>query len=151
MLKLPFTLPQLSTPKHTLLVAIPLVVISLSGISFYFFSRYQSTQKELSRVKSLTISDPQNDLIISDVSAIMELPQGETPQVATVSDKTKLADQPFFKKAENGDAIIIYAQAQKAILYRPSTKKIIDVSPIVVSSPTPNTSPQPSPKPKPSI
>ncbi len=145
MLKLPFPLPQLTIPKHTLLVAIPLVVIASAGASYYFYSQYRSTRTELDRVKSLTVAAPQNDQIIAEVAAITELPPGETPQVATVSDKTKLADQPFFKKAENGDVILIYTQAQKAILYRPSIKKIIDISPIFVSSPTPSTNPSRTP------
>jgi hypothetical protein len=63
----------------------------------------------------------------------MELPVGETPTVATISDKEKLKDQPFFKMAENGDILFAYTTAMQAILYRPSTNKIINVAPITIN------------------
>ena len=42
----------------------------------------------------------------------------------------KLGDQAFFSKAQKDDRVVIYAQAKKAILYRPSTKKIVEVAPL---------------------
>lgn len=77
---------------------------------------------------------------------IMELPQDEQPTVATVLDKDKLKDQGFFVKAENGDKVVIYSKARKAILYRESAKKIIEVAPIELSQA--ETSAEPSQKPK---
>ena len=60
----------------------------------------------------------------------MELPQGETPTVATISDVTKLADQTFFKSAKNGDVLLAYTAAMEAVIYRPSANMIINVAPI---------------------
>ncbi len=60
----------------------------------------------------------------------MELPSGETPTVAAVSDVSKLQGQQFFVNAKNGDQVLIYSNAKKAILYRPSTNKIIEVGPV---------------------
>jgi hypothetical protein len=66
------------------------------------------------------------------VGKLMELP-AEKPTVATVKDVTQLpANQPFFKVARNGDKVLFYNDAKKAILYRPETDKIINVAPITV-------------------
>lgn len=56
------------------------------------------------------------------------LPQEEIPTVATVSDPAKLQDQPFFAKAKKGDKALMYIEAKKAFLYRPSTNEIIQMA-----------------------
>lgn len=63
--------------------------------------------------------------VIDKVGKLMQLPVG-TPTLATVTDETKLADQSFFKNAENGDKVLIFPD--KAILFRPSANKIIEVA-----------------------
>lgn len=68
--------------------------------------------------------------IITEVGKIVSLPTDEVPTVATVSDPTKLKDQAFFADAQVGDKVLIYAHARRAILWRPSTHKIIGIAPI---------------------
>ncbi len=71
--------------------------------------------------------------LVDEVGKLMVLPK-EVPTIATVTDITKLKNQPFFANAKNGDRVLLYTQAKKAILYRPSIKKIIDVEPINFTS-----------------
>lgn len=66
--------------------------------------------------------------VIESVGKLVALPEGETPTVATISDLTPLKDQPFFKDAQLGDKVLIYATSSKAIIYRPSQNKIINVA-----------------------
>jgi len=66
--------------------------------------------------------------LILKIGRFMELPQGEDPTLATVSDRSKLKGQDFFARAQNGDRVLIYTKARKAILYRPASEKIIEVT-----------------------
>lgn len=68
--------------------------------------------------------------IIAKVGKLVELPQGEEPTIATVTDLEPLQGQAFFAGAAVGDKVLIFSKSKKAILYRPSTNKIITVAPI---------------------
>lgn len=104
-----------------------LLVIALAP-SYYFYNKYQET-------KTQTKANSQEDeMLVEKVGRLIELPNDEQPTIATVSDKSKLSNQPFFAKVENGDRVLIYAQARKAYLYRPSTNKIIEVAPINIGN-----------------
>lgn len=70
--------------------------------------------------------------IIEAVGKMTILPQGEDPVLGTVQDPTLLKDQPFFTYAERGDKVLIYQRARRAILYRPSSGKIIETMPFEV-------------------
>jgi len=67
----------------------------------------------------------------------MELPKGEAPFLATVMSKDDLQSQAFFKNAEKGDKLLVYTKAMKAILYRPSVNKVIEVEPVVLNNSQP--------------
>lgn len=78
----------------------------------------------------------EGNAILAKVGALMQLPAGETPTIATVKDAaTAKQGQPFLASAENDDVIIVYRRAQMAILYRPSSDKIIAVGPVSAVSP----------------
>ncbi len=114
-----------------------LLVVALLGIggSYYFYDKYQEvvTNPNIEAKK-------ETEKLVSVVSKMIELPKDEVPTVATILDKEKLADQPFFIKGKNGDKLLAYSAAKIAILYRPSTGKIINVAPITETEP--NVSPQ---------
>lgn len=114
------------------------VVVGVLVIAGFFF--VQSTHKSLFP----TLTPAKNAVFTSDDQTLVEkvgrhidLPQNEKPNIATVTDKTKLDTQPFFVNAQNGDKLLLYTQAAKAILYRPSTDKIIAAGPYTVHQPTP--------------
>jgi|SRR3972149_6748079 len=97
------------------------------------------------------------DLIVSEVGKLISLPSDETPTIATVTDIEKVKDQPFFKNAQNEDKVLIYTNAKKAILYRPSEKRIIEVGAVNIkenqnqegSTPEPTLTPGPTETPLP--
>lgn len=78
-------------------------------------------------------TDAEVRALVSDVGEHMLLPDDETPTLATVSDMHALEGQVFFRNAKEGDKVLMYLQAQRAIIYRPSIDKIIEVGPITGS------------------
>ncbi len=78
-------------------------------------------------------SDAELHAIVDDVEDLMLLPDDETPTLATVSDMHALEGQEFFKNAQEGDKVLMYLRSRRAIIYRPSIDKIIEVGPITGS------------------
>lgn len=113
------------------LILFLLIVITAAAIAFgyYFYAKYQKVLHNPDIVSNQEVS-----WLTERVGKLMQLPTDETPSTATVLDKDKLKDQAFFKNAENGDKILIYASNKKAILYRPSADKIIEVMPVTIDT-----------------
>lgn len=112
--------------KHKLKVAGLLVLLAIGG---WILNNYLDTRNQLNQLANPKTSTQTEITIITDqIQGTVELPGGETPTIATVSDAEKLKGQNFFKNAENGDKVLIYAKAGKALLYRYTTKKVIEYS-----------------------
>jgi hypothetical protein len=129
MLNLNFLKVNLFSPKKYLLLAALVILIGAGG---YFAYDYYQTQKELENFQSdtdLLAIKEKNDLL-KKLSNIAELPNNEEPTIATVADAFRLRGQKFFEQAKNGDKVIIYKEAQRAILYRPETGKIVESAPV---------------------
>ncbi|MFA5770627.1 MAG: LytR C-terminal domain-containing protein [Patescibacteria group bacterium] len=110
--------------KYFLAILIALVLLSFS-LTLYFYKKYQTAQKILQK----QLNPDEREKLIAQVGKLIELPK-EEPTIANISDKEKLKDQSFFQNANNGDKVLIFTKAKKAILYRPSINKIIEVSQI---------------------
>lgn len=119
--------------KNHFSVILILVLLLSFSLTFYFYKKYQAVQKTLQKQKQLSSED--REKLIAQVGKLIELPKEEAT-VAVVSDKEKLKNQPFFQNAKNGDRVLIFTKAKKAILYRPSTNKIIEVSQINLEPPS---------------
>lgn len=107
-----------------------LFVLSI-GVSIYF---YIQNKKLIANPQAAVEKETQD--IVRRIGGLVDIP-GEKPSVITVVDREKLDDQEFFKKAQNGDKIIVFEGARRIILYRPSSGKIVDMIPLVFQSPTP--------------
>ena len=142
-------LPKIS--KKTIFVIVTVILLIIAFIpSLYFYNQYQKLQNQLKN-PSLSAKE-ETQKLLSRVGTLIELPEGEEPTIATISDRDKLADQPFFARAKNGDKLIIYNNAKRAILYDPIANKIIDVAPVNIgtqSASTTNATDNISPTPQP--
>ena len=115
--------------------AIVVILVALVP-SLYFYDQYQT-------LRSGSSSKDQVAQLTLKVGSLIELPAGENPTIATVSDVTKLTSQPFFAHAQNGDKVFIYQKAKEAILYRPSMNKLIQVGSLNLAAAVPTPSNQP--------
>lgn len=119
-------------------LAIAILLLAAIGTAGYYLKRYRDSQAQLKKLSanSQQAAQDQNQQLIARIGKLTPLPTGETPTIATVTDITKLKDQPFFANAVNGDKVLIYTQAKKAYLYRPSTNKLINIAPVNLGAAT---------------
>ena len=111
-------------PGPVKIVIIALFVIAVAGIV-----AVSVIYKKLSVAQNPSIvTEEEIKKVVAEVGRLLVLPTDETPTLATVSDPDKLKDQPFFANSEVGDKVLIYTESGKAILWRPSIKKIVEVS-----------------------
>lgn len=129
------------------------ILLILAGGVVYAIYRYPQV---LGLSKGPAQVQAEVDALVKEVGALIELPKDERPTVATVTDVERVREQAFFKNAKNGDKVLIYTNSRKAILYRPTEKRIIEVGAVNInqqpesSTPPEEQSPEPSPEPSPS-
>lgn len=64
------------------------------------------------------------------VRRLLVVPTDEMPAIATITDLEKVKDRPFFARAQVGDKVLVYANAKRAVLYRPAEDKIVELGPV---------------------
>lgn len=122
--------------KNQNIVIIVLAVLLVVGFGAAGYLFWQNDQLRNDPSTSQEAATNQANEIKAKVAQLIEVPADETPTLATVTDKEKLADQPFFANAENGDVILLFPEAKKAYIYRESENKLINVGPIAITSDT---------------
>ena len=88
----------------------------------------KSTVSPVSQVAQNQVKD-----LIAKVGKLVLLPTGEEPVIATINDAAGLTkQQPFYKGSQNGDVVLVYQKAAKAIVYSPERNIIVNVGPVVL-------------------
>ena len=87
--------------------------------------------------------------VVAQVKKLIIVPGDESPQMAEISDAVLAAkEQPFYAGAQNGDKILVYLNARKAIIYSPARNIIVNVGPIYMNNETPAPAATTTPKKK---
>lgn len=125
-----------SLHKKLLFIILAMVMVGALGYGAY---RFMQLSSEISRLKASPqaaqdAAKSEIKKLVEQVSKLIAVPQDEAPTVATVSDSEKLKVNPFFSDAKNGDKVLIFTGAKKAILYRPDENKIIEVGPLTIGT-----------------
>ncbi len=113
-----------------------LIILAVLAIAGILLAAYYYREYRMLKANPQAASEEEVRSIVAEIGKIMDLPNDEEPSLATILDKEKIKDQPFFKNAENGDKLLAYSKAMKAILYRPSTGRIIEVAPLTIDQPS---------------
>lgn len=125
-------------PLQLVVGAVLLLLVVALGLQLVAAKKdNKNLQTQLASVQSnpQALVQKQSDDLVTKVGSLMKLPAGETPTVAAVSDAAAAKQQsPFFANAANGDKVLLYVKAGEAILYRPSTNKIILVAPLTFNN-----------------
>ena len=117
---------RLGPKKLSVIILVLVAIVGVYG-TFHYYNKYKALT-----VNANVEAQKETTRLVGLLGKLIELPT-ETPTVATISDKTKLVGQAFFAQAENGDVLFAFTTSMKAILYRPSTNKIINVAPISIN------------------
>lgn len=114
-----------------------LVIVILAGLGFVYRQRMEGKklEQQLMDLKQnpQKATEEESKALIDKVGQLVELPD-EQPTIATVTDLSALKDQAFFARAQVNDKVLIFSTAKKAILYRPSTNKVIEIAPVNLDS-----------------
>ena len=90
-----------------------------------------TSEEKIAKVNEMAAKDVK--AITEKISKFMLLPN-EIPSLFEVDDANTLkASQPFFANAENGDKLLVYPIAAKAIIWSPSKNMIVNMGPVTPS------------------
>jgi len=132
-----------------LIKLVPFLLFVVLGVGIGIFITQQKPEW-FGLGKGTAAIQAEADATVSRVGKLITLPSDEKPTVATVTDASKVKEQQFFRNAENGDIVLIFTKAQKAILFRPAKNIIVEVGAVNINNQpvqTPEASPSPSDEP----
>ena len=111
-------------------ILITVLVVSLIGVVVL-----QAVQMHRMRSPDFAADQARADAaaLVREVERVMLLPDEEAT-VATVQDASRLRGQDFFRDTENGDRVLIFTEARRAVIWRPGENRVINSGPIVISS-----------------
>jgi hypothetical protein len=122
---------KITTKLKTKIIIRSLFVIILFLLVFIGWKYFYPDK---GKVNMLDVAERERVEVLAKVGAHIVLPKDEVPTLATVSDPEQLKKYPFFSNAEKGDKVLIYSLAKKAILYRPTGDKIVEIAPIITKT-----------------
>lgn len=92
------------------------VLVAFAGIGGYFSYKYFSEKDNRIDAQSLT----------KQLGKTVDLPN-EQPIIFTIADKSKLSSKVLSSRVSDGDTLLFFKSANRVVIYRPSTKKIVDM------------------------
>jgi uncharacterized protein YneF (UPF0154 family) len=139
-----------SKPKKSkvlLVIVLILLFFVIGAVGGYFGYEYLTSQKVYEKLKDPEyisyLQEQQTEEILENLGSIILLPD-EEPTMATLLDieELKKENPEFYANAQKGDLLVIYSE--KAIIFRETENKIINVAPVYFEQTEGNTKTDPS-------
>jgi hypothetical protein len=122
-----------SRTRHWKKVLLTLIILGIFGWLAY---GYMTTKNQLQTISKGKPEATVSQQLIDKVGLLVDLPQNEAPTIATVNNASKLKNQEFFARAADGDKVMIFNKSGLAVLYRPSTNRVIEYSKVNLANST---------------
>lgn len=112
-----------SSKSNKIVIILFLLVIIAAIAAGIYYNKLRVLKQDPNKVVEEKIA-----ILVEKVGKIIDLPKGEIPVIATISDTTPLANNPFFANAKIGYEVLMYTASRKAFLYDPSANIIVEVA-----------------------
>ncbi len=104
-----------------------LIIIVIALLVFAIYNKFSAPATPEGQ-----LSDKEIKTLVAKVSKLINVPE-ETPVIATIIKADQLiVEQKFYMGSKDGDYLMVFPKAQKAIIYRQGENKLINVGPIIV-------------------
>lgn len=135
----------------SLLILPMLVAIIIAGWFGYDWYRSEREIERLSQKPTAEKMSADTAVLLGKIKKHMLLPE-EDPTIATITDAENLVQQqPFYAGAQNGDKLLIFPNAKKAIIYSEARDKLVNVGPVYFNAPKAAENPESVTKSVPSV
>jgi len=120
-----------ASKSYKIIVIVALIVTAIAvGIAAFSYNDAQSA-KEQSTEAVAERNLEETEQVVSELGSILLLNNDQEPTVARVEDPSVLQESnpDFYKDITVGDYLVLYPQ--RAVIYRSSERKIINIAPII--------------------
>lgn len=117
-------------PSRRMTIALSALLLLALAATGYFYLKYRAVEAGLTMEET--------DETLRAVGAHIMLPEGVTPRIGKVANADEFKNDPFLKQAAVGDVVLFYpheGRTVKAILWRPSVGKVVDVALVTLPAP----------------
>jgi len=112
--------PEKKGRNFFLVILLILLFWGISSTAGYFYWQY----KKIAQNPPIAPVVDEAAVIAEKIKNLADLPT-EKPVLATIANPSESAGQSLFPDALEGDKVLIYLQAKKAILYRPDSDQVV--------------------------
>ncbi|WP_336651325.1 MULTISPECIES: hypothetical protein [unclassified Leucobacter] len=119
--------------QRPMLVLISLGVVLVLGLGTLVAVQFAQLQQLRDPAAAEAAQSESAKQVVQRAGKLMLLPDEEAT-IATVEDAKSLASQAFFAKTKKGDKVLIFPEAELAVIYRPAADVIVNAGPLVLNA-----------------